>query len=933
MSSKPKADRNEGALYLVDGHSLLYKAFYAVRGLSTSRGLPTNAIFGFIQMLNRLVESRRPDFLAVVFDPPGPSFRNEMYPDYKANRPAQPEDLSVQIPWVKRVLAEMRLPVLELPGFEADDVIATLATHGRAANLDVWIVSSDKDLFQLVEPRVRVLKMDPDAETEIDADGVRQRMGVGPEQIPDLLGLMGDSSDNIPGVPKVGEKTAAAVLAQFPTVEALYENLSRVANPRFQRLLEGHRDEALLSKRLATVRRDLPVSVEIGDLQRQEANVGGLRAIYEELEFRRLADRLEKAKDEGGRMKAEEKTPILAGEGLENSIHPSSFLLHPSERRVDYRVLDDETKLRDFVAAIPSGSLLAVDTETSAVDPMRADLVGISLSVAPNAAAYIPIGHRLLAAQQLPLEAASKIVGPVLADPAIPKTGQNLKYDLKILLRHGIQLEGIVFDTLLASYLLDPDRASHGLKSLARDQLGIAMTTIEELIGPRGKQQLSMADVEIERAAPYACADADVAFQLTDLLGRELREQRLDKVFREIELPLMRILNEMEMTGVRIDRRHFAALSVELDARLQALVREIHDMAGKTFNVSSPKQVARILFEDMGLKPARAGKTGYSTDVNVLEQLSREGNLLPRKILDYRALEKLKTTYADTLPQMVNPRTGRIHTSYNQAVAATGRLSSSEPNLQNIPIRTSEGRLIRRGFIPLEDGHVLLAADYSQIELRILAHVTRDPSLVEAFRTGQDIHRLTASRVFGCKPEDVTDDMRAQAKVVNFGIIYGMSAHGLAQQLEISRTQAGKFIDDYFAAHPGVRRWTEEIVASARDNGYVTTLSGRRRTIANIASRNNNLRQAAERVAINTPIQGTAADMIKLAMIAVDRRLRAMKSRARMIMQVHDELIFDLPEAEAEKLGRAVREEMENAMPLDVPLKVDVKVGRNWEEV
>jgi DNA polymerase-1 len=928
---KPKTN-SQGTLYLVDGHSHLYKAFYGVRGLSTSRGLPTNAIFGFVQTLHRLLESRRPDYVAVVFDPPGPSFRNEMYSAYKANRPAQPEDLSVQIPWVKRILGEMRLPVLELPGYEADDVIATLAMHGRDEGLDVWIVTSDKDLFQMVEPRVRVLKMEPDSEIEIDADEVRRRMGVGPDQITDLQGLMGDSSDNIPGVPKVGEKTAAAVLSQFPTIETLYDNLDRLANPRFQRLLEGHRDEALLSKRLATLRCDLPLPIAIGELQRKEANVAGLRAIYEELEFRRLADRLGKIKDEGGRQKAEEKTPTVAVEGLQDSVPPSSFILHPSERRVDYRTLDDEAKLREFTAAIRPGCLLAVDTETSAVDPMRAELVGISLSIAPNAAVYIPVGHRMLASQQLSLDQVREILGPVLADPQVRKTGQNLKYDLKILARHGMRLEGIVFDTLLASYLLDPDRPGHGLKTLARDRLGIAMTSIDELIGPRGKRQISMADIEIERVARYACADADVALQLTHLLGRQLREQGLGEVFERIEMPLMAILNSMEMTGVRIDRRQFVALSAELDSRLKALTREIYEIAGKTFNISSPKQVAQVLFQDLGLTPTRQGKTGYSTDVSVLEQLSREGNVLPRKILDFRALEKLKTTYADTLPQMVNPQTGRIHTSYNQAIAATGRLSSSEPNLQNIPIRTPEGRQIRRGFIAFEDGHVLLAADYSQIELRVLAHFTHDPSLVEAFRAGQDIHRLTASRVFGCPPEGVSDEMRAQAKVVNFGIIYGMSAHGLAQQLEISRTQAGKFIEDYFAAYPGVRRWTEEIVAVAREHGFVTTLSGRRRAIANIASRNNNLRLAAERVAINSPIQGTAADLIKMAMIAVDRRLRAMGVRAQMIMQVHDELIFDLPESEVESVRQVVCEEMGNAMTLEVPLRVDVKVGHNWEE-
>ncbi|KPL12255.1 hypothetical protein AMJ85_01450, partial [candidate division BRC1 bacterium SM23_51] len=664
-------------LYLVDGHSHLYKAFYGVRGLSTSRGLPTNAIFGFVQMLHRLIESRQPDYIAVVFDTPAPSFRSEIYAPYKANRPAQPEDLSVQIPWIKRILGEMRLAVLEQEGYEADDVIATLAMRGRDCELDVWIVSSDKDLFQLVGPQVRVLRMEPDSHVEIDAAAVRQRMGVGPEQIADLLGLMGDKSDNIPGVPRVGEKTAAALLSQFPTVKALYDNLDRVANPRFQRLLEGHHDEALLSKKLATVRCDLRIPVEMDDLRRGEPNIPGLRAIYEELEFRRLLERLEpgeKAADSEKPAATAATPPGLKAEGAVRRAPPAR----------DYCTLDDEGRLRELVATIKPDCWLAVDTETSAVDPMRAELVGISLSTDANAAVYIPIGHRVLGSRQLDLDRVREILGPILADPAIPKTGQNLKYDLKILARHGMQLEGIAFDTLLASYLLNPDRRGHGLKTLGRERLGIAMTDIQELIG-RGKKQRSMAEIEIERVGPYACADADVALQLTHLLRGELREQGLEELFERIELPLMAVLNRMEMAGVRIDSEHFAALSAELGSRLAALASEVHEIAGKPFNISSPKQVREILFHDLGLKPSRQTKTGYSTDVSVLEQLSREGNILPRKILDHRVLEKLKTTYADTLPEMVNPQTGRIHTSYNQAVAATGRLSSSEPNLQNIP--------------------------------------------------------------------------------------------------------------------------------------------------------------------------------------------------------------------------------------------------------
>jgi len=906
-------------LYIVDGHSQIYKAFYGIRALSTSKGVPTNAIYGFVQILHRLVESRRPDYMAIVFDTPAPCFRHELYPAYKANRQAQPEDLSAQIPWIKRILGEMRLGVLEQDGFEADDVIATLARAGRSQGFDVWIVTADKDLFQLVGPHVRVLRMEPDRELEIDAQGVREKMGVPPEQIPDLLGLVGDSSDNIPGVPKVGPKTGVALLERFPTVEEIYRNIDFIPNERLRGLLAPHAQTALLSKRLATVKDDLPLAVRLEDLKRRECNVAGLRAIYEELELRRLLERLNALQPAGAVEPPPPDAPAVA------------FAAVVVERRTDYRPIVTPDDLAAYVARIRPGQWLAIDTETSELDVMRASLVGLSLALEPHAAVYIPVGHQTLAAAQTPLAAVREILGPVLADPAVPKTGHNLKFDMKILARNGMRLEGIRFDTLLASYLLDPDRASHGLKVLGRDRLGIAMEEISELIG-KGKKQISLADLEIERVFGYACCDADVSLQLQERLMPELEAKGMRRLMEEIEIPLLGILSRMEMAGVRIDREHLANVSREFNARLAGLAREIYDMAGTTFNIGSPRQVAQVLFERLGLKPRKQGKTGYSTDVVVLEQLSREGHPLPKKLLEYRMLDKLKTTYCDSLPTMVNPATGRIHTNYNQAVAATGRLSSSDPNLQNIPIRTPEGRLIRRGFLPLEDGHVLMAADYSQIELRVLAHFTRDASLVGAFQSGRDIHNLTASRIFGCPADEVGEEMRRVAKLINFGIIYGMSADRLARQLEISRTQARKFIDDYFAVYPGVRAWTHEIVSLAREQGFVTTLAGRRRAIADIQSRNHNLRQAAERVAVNTPIQGTAADLMKVAMIAVERRLRRMGGRAQMIMQVHDELIFDLPESEVQNVRTAVAEEMESAMALDVPLRVDVKIGRNWEE-
>jgi DNA polymerase-1 len=902
-------------LYLVDGHSQIYKAFYAIRALSNSKGLPTNAIYGFVQILHRLIESRKPDYMAVVFDPPGPVFRCQIYADYKANRQAQPEDLSTQIPWIKRVLAEMQLPALEMEGYEADDVIATLAKRARAEGFDVWVVTSDKDLFQVVGPHVRVLRVEPDRDIEIDSAAVRERMGVTPAQIPDFLGLTGDSSDNIPGVPKVGPKTAVGLLERFPTLEEIYNNLLFVPNARIRDLLAAHRDQAMLSKQLATVSDELDLPIPLENLRRRPPNVPGLRALYQELEFRRLLDRLGPVEQE-----------------VREAAQATSAAIDVASRTTNYRRIDSADELRAFVHPIAPGRLLAIDTETTGVDPMRAALVGISLSLEPHSAVYIPVGHSFLDARQVPLEAVREILGPVLADPNVPKTGHNLKYDMKILARHGLPLEGIAFDSMLASYLLDPDRTSHGLKTLGHDRLGIEMTRIDELIG-KGKKQISLADVEVDRVCPYACCDADVSLQLKHRLEPELDKYGLRPLYENVEMPLLSVLHRMEMIGVRIDREHLLNVSRELASRLSALAREICELAGKSFNIGSPKQVAEVLFQDLGLKPTRQGKTGYSTDVVVLEELSRQGHELPKKILEYRMLDKLKSTYADSLPTMVNPETGRIHTSYNQAVAATGRLSSSDPNLQNIPIRTAEGRMIRSGFIPLVDGHVLLAADYSQIELRILAHFTHDRSLVETYKSGGDIHNLTASRIFGCPADEVGPEMRRVAKVINFGIIYGMSADRLARQLELTRTQARKFMDDYFAVYPGVKAWTAGIAAVAREKGFVTTLSGRRRAIADINSRNYNLRSAAERVAVNTPIQGTAADLMKIAMIAVERRLLKMAVRARMIMQVHDELVFDLPQSEIDPVRAAVTEEMEQAMPLAVPLRVDVKVGKNWEEV
>jgi DNA polymerase-1 len=897
MSSSPPPPR----VFLIDAHSHLHRAFHAVSGLTTSSGFPTNALFGFLSILNRMVRSYSPGYLAAIFDAPGPSFRVSEYPAYKSQRPPMPEELRVQVAKLKEILTAMGIRQFELPGYEADDLIATLARQAEARQIESWIISVDKDLFQLISPHIRMLRHHLDKEELVDREWVLRKLEVTPEQVPDYLGLVGDSSDNIPGVPGIGPKTAVQLLHQFGTLEALLSRVDEVEKPRWRSLLAEHAEQARLSRRLAILRTDAPVTFELEQLAWTPSTPPRLRELYRELEFRSLIE-------EAGGVRVEERT-------------------------VDYGSIRTADELRQFAAEARRLGRFAVDTETTGLDPFDSHLVGISVSLHPHQARYIPIAHDSQAAEgpQLSLESVREILGPVLADPRIGKILQHIQFDYKFFRRSGLRLDGVQLDTMLASYLLNPDKKGHGLKAMALRHLGVEMTHLDMLIGDGSL--MTFAQVPVSEAESYACQDADLTLQLADFFTPQLEQAGLMGVITDIEVPLAPVLAEMELAGVTLDRTHFMRLKEETEKQLREIEREAFQLAGHAFNLSSPKQVAKVLFEELHLPSKRRSKTGYSTDVEVLEQIHQETrHPIVRLLLEHRTADKLLNTYIAALPRLLHHQTGRIHTSFNQTATATGRLSSSEPNLQNIPVRTAQGRKIRQGFIPSRPGNMLLAADYSQIELRILAHITGDAGLVEAFRRDADVHRSTAMRIFGCPAGEVTEEMRNQAKTVNFGVIYGISAHGLSLQLGISRTRAQKFIDDYFAAYPGVKRWIDETIASAHRTGEVRTLKGRRRFLADINSPQQNIRSNTERIAVNTPIQGTSADMIKLAMIAIHRRMGREGLKARMILQVHDELIFDAPETELDRLTVLVREEMEKALPLNVPVKVDIKTGRTWAE-
>lgn len=894
-------------IFLIDGSAFAYRAYFAIRNLTNSKGIPTNAVYGFARVLIKILRDLNPSHIAVVFDAPGKTFRDDMYPEYKATRQETPEDLCVQFPLMHSVVEAFNIPLLMEPGVEADDVIGTLARRASAEGLDVAIVTGDKDMLQLVTGSVTVF--DPAKEDEgqwIGVAEVQDRFGVPPERVIEALGLMGDSADNVPGVRGIGPKTARTLLEKYGTIENIYAHIEELSGKQKERLLED-RELALLSRELVTIKTDVPLSVGVSDCVRREPDRDRLAQVFGELEFQSLL---------------QEFLPEAA-----------------TVESLDYRLVLTEDELHAAIAEMRCAGEFAVDTETTHTDPMRASLVGISMSCKPNTGYYIPLAHTPMAmsvlegggkpVEQIPVRRALDALRPLLEDESVGKIGQNIKYDLIVLERAGVSIRGIRLDTMVASYLTDPSRLRHNLDEISLHYLKRKLIPISDVIG-KGSKTITFDEVPVDRACAYASEDADVTGRLGATFRPILRERGLMDLFDRVELPLLGVLKRMEMTGVAIDLSVFAGLQREVEGRLRTLESEIFEAAGAPFQINSPKQLQELLFGRLGLKPLRKTKTGYSTDVEVLEELARE-HPLPEKILEYRTYEKLRSTYIEALPKLRHPETGRIHTSFNQAVAATGRLSSSDPNLQNIPVRSEIGKRIREGFVPGDRSHRLISADYSQIELRILAHLSGDEHLREAFEHDADIHMETAARVFDVMPQLVTPEMRRQAKAVNFGVVYGISAFGLARNLGIANAQAARFIEQYFAKYPRIQEWIGETLAKATADGYVTTLLNRRRYVPDLASGNVGVRKAAERVAMNTPVQGSAADIIKLAMVRLDEALR--ETDARMILQVHDELVVETPADTAEETARTMKSIMENAVTLDVPLKVDVGIGANWAEI
>src|SRR5688572_10868633 len=906
---------SDSPLVLVDGSSYLYRAFHAIPMLSTKSGEPTNAVLGVVNMLYKLLDDYKPTRMAVVFDAPGKTFRSELYNDYKANRPPMPDELRAQIEPLLEAIRGMGICLLRIDGVEADDVIGTLARQAAAAGSSTVISTGDKDLAQLVDEHVTLANtMD---NTTLDRERVVQKFGVTPEQIIDYLALVGDSIDNIPGIPGVGPKTAVKWLQQYGNLETLKAKAGEVSGKIGDRLRESL-STLDLSRELATIRCDVELPLTIDDLALKPQDTDRLGALFERLEFTRLLRRVR-----GGSESQPPAEPMAAA-----ATPDATPLVRPVGR---YETVVTMEALEGWLERIAAAPLVALDTETTSLAYMRAELVGISLAVTPGDAAYIPLAHRYPGApDQLNREAVLARLKPWL-ESTTPKVGHHLKYDAHIFANHGIELRGVVHDTMLESYVLNSTATRHDMDSVAALYLGVATLKYEDVVG-KGVKQITFDQVDLDTATRYSAEDADVALRLHAALWPKLTAvPDLERVYREIECPLVPVLRQMEYAGVMIDARLLREQSQELAAKMAATEKAAHAAAGGPFNLGSPKQLQEILYDRLQLpKLGKTQKGQPSTSEDVLEQLA-EIHELPRLILDYRALTKLKSTYTDKLPIDIDPRTKRIHTSYHQAVAATGRLSSSDPNLQNIPIRTAEGRRIRQAFIAPR-GFKLLAADYSQIELRIMAHLSGDEGLLAAFASDQDVHRATAAEVFNTPLDEVSADQRRSAKAINFGLIYGMSAFGLAKQLGIERGQAQEYVERYFARYPGVRRYMDETRASARRSGYVSTVFGRRLHLPDINSRNNQVRQYAERSAINAPMQGTAADIIKRAMIEVAKWLEAEEPRARLIMQVHDELVVEVPEERTSEIGNNVARIMEGAAELRVPLRVDRGVGANWDE-
>lgn len=888
---------SEKTLFLIDGNSVLYRSYYAIQRLSTSQGFPTNAIFGFMNTLRKFMEKENPRYLGIVFDIKGPTIRHEVFKEYKAHRKPMPEDLSVQVPMLKKVIQALNIPCFEFEHYEADDVIGSLARKASEKNIATIIVSSDKDLLQLVDSKTKVFN--PSKEVYLDSQNVKEVFGVSPSQVVDVLALWGDPTDNVPGVPGIGEKTAKALINEYGTLENLLQNLERMKNPRLRQAIEENRDRLDMSRKLVQIETSLDLPFELEKFKVAEPNYEEVARLFTELEFSSLL---------------------------------GNYIKNQKDAENRYQILWEERELRELIARIKEARLVSLDTETNSPDPTKARLVGMSFSLQPGTAYYLPLGHDYPGAPpQIPKKRALHLLEKILSDPQIKKIGQNIKYDYIVLSREGVILQGIDLDSMVLSYLLEPNWGKHNLDKLALTYLQVKAIPYNAVAG-EGKKQVTMNLVSVERVAPYACQDADLALRLSTLLWEKVASQKLDTLYREIELPLIEVLAWMEMWGVRIDSEALRELSTELEAELEQLEGKIYSLAGEEFNINSPQQLGRILFHKLALPSARKTKITKksSTSFEVLKELAPFSPLV-QYALEYRQLAKLKSTYADALPLLVNTETGRIHTSYNQTVTATGRLSSSEPNLQNIPARGELGKRFRRAFIP-EKGHFILAADYSQIELRILAHLSQDPTLMETFLLDRDIHEETAKRVFGEASPLFKEEQRRRAKIINFSIIYGASAFSLAKELETTPAEAQEFINRYFEKHPGVQEFLEKKVQEAKEKGYSETILGRKRQVPELKQKDKMAQQAGRRIALNTPIQGSAADLMKKAMVDIWREMRRKKLSSKIILQVHDELVFEVPEEEVKEMETMVKEKMEQVLPLNIPLKVHLGWGLNWAE-
>ncbi|MCL5776070.1 DNA polymerase I [Limibaculum sp. FT325] len=941
-------------VYLIDGSGYIFRAYHALPPLTRkSDDLPVGAVAGFCAMLHKMLMgfgNSGPTHLAVIFDHSSKSFRNDLYPDYKAQRPPPPEDLRPQFPLIREATRAFGVPAIEMKGFEADDLIATYARQAADAGAEVTIVSSDKDLMQLVGPGITML--DPMKNVTIGPDAVREKFGVPPERVIDVQALAGDSVDNIPGAPGIGIKTAAQLIEEYGDLDTLLARADEIKQPKRRETLTGKADQIRLSRELVTLKQDVPVEIAVDDFPVEKPDADKLLGFLAEMEFRTLSTRIAQAlgveapvieaKPRPEAAPAGASSPA-AGVGGAAAEGPGAVRAMPPIDRGGYAILRDAAALGDWLAEARESGILCIDLETTSLDEMKAEIVGIALSPAPGRAAYVPVGHftgegdLLGAAERAPgqmgLEEALTLLKPILCDDAILKVGQNLKYDLKVLRRHGLDARPFD-DTMLISYALDSGLGGHGMDELSERHLGHRPVPIKELIGS-GKTAITFDRVDLGKAAEYAAEDADITLRLWHRLRPRLAAERVSTVYHTLERPLVPVLADMELAGMRVDRDVLSRLSNGFAQKMAALEDEIQKLAGRPFNVGSPKQLGEILFEDMGLEGGVKGKAGaWGTGADVLETLAAQGHDLPARVLDWRGLSKLKSTYTDALPAHINPETGRVHTSFSLAATSTGRLASTDPNLQNIPVRTEEGRQIRTAFVA-EEGNVILSLDYSQIELRILAHIAGIEALKKAFRDGLDIHAMTASEVFGVPIEGMDPMVRRRAKAINFGVIYGISPFGLANNLRIPQAEAKAFIDAYFEKFPGIRDYMERTKAEAREKGFVTTLFGRRIHTPGINQKGPG-RGFAERAAINAPIQGTAADVIRRAMIRIPEALTSHKLSGRMLLQVHDELLFEVPKAEAEATEKVVKRVMEGAaapaVEISVPLVVDAGTGQSWAE-